>query len=407
MRLFLVAMGLFSAASAHGQEPPVPPSPEEKPKPDGPIMPGFEEDEPPPKAEKKAARDEEERSGPDLPPLYTSPGRNERLIEQMNATRGEITLGELVDEILADVMASVDRIPAKFVSPLAIRQITLGSNISPSYARRLRNHIIAQIHAGTEVRVVRCVECDATRTKIEDGKWIVTKGVVSTEEMQAVGEAIGAKAFLDVAFGFDPDNGMVEMDFQLIRVRDAAVLWAESFRADESTPVLMRSSDAPMKREDRLRDLEMLLEGRPYYGIAASAGFMLVPYNDPNEGDITGATAGFRVYERFGVERRVMFGLDLMGFLNTSRLAGGVISAGAWWIPLPPDLINPELRLGGKAGAFIAGSEGNAAMFQVGAEVLLRYRFGLYLYALFMTKSMFNGFDLGGVGTATGLSFNW
>lgn len=405
MRLFLVAIGSFFAVSAYGQEPPVPPSPEKEVREDGPVMPGFEEEEAP--APRKQKNAEPEEVGPDLPNLATDPGPNERLIEQMNETRGEVTLGELVDEILADVMAELDRIPPRFVSPLAIRQITLGSNVSPRYARRLRNHLIAQIHAGTEVRVVRCVECDATRTKIEDGKWIVTRGVVTTRQMQQVGEAIGAKAFLDVAFGFEPDDGMVEMDFQLIRVRDAAVLWAESFRADETTPVLMRSSDAPMKREDRLRDLEMLLEGRPYYGIAASAGFMLIPYEDPVAGDITGATAGFRVYERFGVERRVMFGLDLMGFLNTSRLAGGLISAGAWWVPLPPDLINPELRLGGKAGAFIAGSEGNAGVFQVGAEVLLRYRFGLYLYALFMTKSMFNGFNLGGVGTATGLSFNW
>jgi hypothetical protein len=106
-----------------------------------------------------------------------------------------------------------------------------------------------------------------------------------------------------------------------------------------------------------------------------------------------------------------MFGLDLMGFLNTTRLAGGVLSAGAWWVPLRPDLVNPELRIGGKGGAFIAGSQGNAAIFQLGAEVLLRYRFGLYLYALFMTKSLYNAgqgdFELGGVGMATGISFNW
>ncbi len=197
------------------------------------------------------------------------------------------------------------------------------------------------------------------------------------------------------------------MDFQLIRVKDAEIVWADSFRADESTPSLMRSSEAPTRRKDRLRDLEMLLEGRPYYGIHASAGFMLIPYNDPNAGDITGATAGFRVYERFGVERRVMFGLDLMGFLNTTRLAGGIISAGAWWIPFRPDLVNPELRIGAKGGAFIAGSQGNAAMFQLGAEVLLRYRFGLYLYALFMTKSTYVDNELGGVGMSTGLSFNW
>jgi hypothetical protein len=139
---------------------------------------------------------------------------------------------------------------------------------------------------------------------------------------------------------------------------------------------------------------------------------MILPSNDPVNGDVYGATAGYRIYERFGTERRVMFGLDLTGFLNTSRLAGAVVSAGSWWIPFRPDLINPELRLGTKAGAFIAGTSGNAAVFQLGAEVILRYRFGLYAYILFMTKSEFPPNQnppvyLGGVGGATGMSFNW
>ena len=215
---------------------------------------------------------------------------------------------------------------------------------------------------------------------------------------------------MDVEFDFEPSTSVLQMSFRVVRASDSFVLWSDTFRADETTPMLMRSSEAPMKRKDRLRDLEMLLEGRPYFGYVATAGFMLLPHNDPVEGDVGGATAGYRIYERFGPERRVMFGLDLTGFLNTERLAGAVISAGSWWIPLRPDFVNPELRLGAKAGAFIAGTAGNAAVFQLGAEVLLRYRFGLYGYVLFMTKSEFppnSGNELGGVGMSTGMSFNW
>lgn len=372
-----------------------------------PVAPGFEEETDDADDKKKKKKKEKEGGERDLPPLATDPGFNDRLAEQINQTTGDISLSELVDEVLADVMAEISRLPPNRVSPLAIRQIVLSPNVNPRYRQTLRNRIIASIHAGTEVKIVRCIECDATRTRIEGGKWVITKGVVNTEEMRAVGHKIGARTFLDVAFSFSPEEGAMEMDFQLIRAEDAEVLWAESFRADESTPMLLRSSSAPMKRKDRLEDLERLLEGRPYYGIAASAGFMLIPYNDPVGGDIFGATAGFRVYERFGPRRQVMFGLDMMGFLNTSRYAGGILSAGAWWVPLPPDLINPEFRLGAKAGAVIAGTEGNAAMFQLGAEVLLRYRFGLYLYGLFMTTSNLQGNDLGGVGVSTGLSFNW
>jgi hypothetical protein len=336
----------------------------------------------------------------------SSQGANERLAEDIASTRGEVHLSELVDEVLADVVAEIGRIPTRWGSPLAIRSVRVGANVEPAYARKLEAALVSQIHAGTGVRVVECLECRVARTQVVGGSWTITRGLVDADDARRVAARIGARAFLDASFGFSPETGVVELDFKVVRAADGVVLWADTFRADETTPMLLRSSSAPQRRKDRLRDLESLLEGRPYYGMAVQAGFMLLPYDDPVDGDITGATAGFRVYERFGVDRRVLFGLDLAGFINTSRLAGGVISAGAWWVVFRPDLVHPELRLGGKAGAFLAGSEGNAAVFQLGGELLLRYRFGLYAYALFMTTSQFNGRDLGGLGFALGLSFN-
>lgn len=413
-------MPSLSRAQQPEQQAPVPTEPAEE---EAEVAPGFGEeksgagDETPPKdkrqKKKYKGRDtglEELPDQPYKPVSVPSKGDNERLIEDINTATGEVTLAELLDEILADVVAEIDTRPAKMWSPMAIRQVYLGKNVTPSFAKKLASIVTAQIHAGSEVRMVDCLECDSSKTKIENGNWVFTNGLTDTEEMRAVAEKIGVKAFMDVTFGFDPATGVLEMQFSIIRARDSYVLWSDSFRADETTPILLRSSEAPIKRRDRLRDLEMLLEGRPYYGIAASAGFMILPHNDPMLGDIGGATAGFRVYERFGVERRVMFGLDLTGFLNTSRLAGAVISAGAWWIPIRPDFVNPELRLGAKAGAFIAGTAGNAAVFQLGAELLLRYRFGLFGYVLFMTKSEFppdSDTQLGGLGFATGMSFNW
>jgi hypothetical protein len=457
--LFLI-LGLIAgpALYAEAQTAPVPPEPaEEKEKPaeepkdepakngkekekeeedkdgdgDADVAPGFSDGEDsietPVKADKKkAAREAAKKkkgkyvgrdTGLEDPPedffkpvQVNDQGPNDRLIADINAATGEVALAELIDEILADVMAEIDTRPARWWSPMAIRQVNLGDNVRGAFADKLRSMITAQIHAGTDVRMLDCVECEATTTRVEGDQWIVTNGIATTEDTRRVADLIGVKAFLDVSFGFDPSTGILEMDFRVVRARDSFVLWSDSFRADEETPVIARSSEAPIKRRDRLRDLEMLLEGRPYYGIATFAGFMLIPHNDPVEGDIGGATAGFRVYERFGVERRIMFGLDLTGFLNTSRIAGGLISAGTWWVPIRPDFVNPELRLGAKAGAFIAGSAGNAAVFQLGAELLLRYRFGLYGYVLFMTKSEFppdSGTELGGVGFATGISFNW
>lgn len=409
-----LALTLSMTAPARGQDaPPVPPAPGEAPAPADEAAPGFDDetedtDATPKRRRPRAPGSEEpvERDGE--PPFVSAPdaSRYDRLVRNLADTTGEITLGELIDEILADVTAELALLPPNQVSPMAIRQVALGSNVKPAFAKQLKAAIVSAVHTGTRLRLRHCVECAATRTRIEGDEWVVTRGIVTTEELRDVGRRLGVRAFLDVSFGFDPESSVVEIHFELIRASDALILWAETFRADETTPLLLRSSDAPVRRDQRLRDLQLLLEGRPFFGYAVSTGFALIPYDAP-DGDITGATVGFRVYERFGRDRRVMFGLDVLGFLNTERLAGAFLSAGAWWVPLPPTFIFPELRLGGKAGAFIAGSEGNAAAFQLGGEALLRYRFGVYAYAMFMTTSNFQGRDLGGLGVNTGLSFNW
>ena len=151
----------------------------------------------------------------------------------------------------------------------------------PGFRPKLESKLVAAIHAGTDIDVVECIECKATRTRIEGGKWVITRGLVTTKEMRDAANRIGAKAFLDVSFAFDPEAHEVEMGFTVVRARDAQVVWSDTFTANETTPMLLRSSEAPMKRKDRLRDLEMLLEGRPFYGYMASAGFMLIPYDDP------------------------------------------------------------------------------------------------------------------------------
>jgi len=352
------------------------------------------------------AEDEEHR------PIDTDgaePGTNEALIRDIAAANGVVAYQEVLDEIMADVVAEIAERPAKWVSPLAIRTVRLGPNVQPGQGSRLIASMVTSIHAGSDVRMVECLECQNTRSEVRDGHWIVRRGITSRDEAKAVAAKIGAKAFMDLELEIDvANNNLIELKVMLVRADDGVMLWADTFRSDSTTPMLMRSSFAPQRRKDRLRDLEMLLEGRPYFGYAASAGFMLIPYEDPVGGDIGGATAGFRLYERLGADRQVLFGIDAMGFLNTTRLTGGIFSAGMWWVFPRPDLINPEFRLGAKAGAFVAGSAGNAAMFQLGAEVLLRYRFGVYGYLLFMTTSeLVPGQNLGGLGAAVGMSFNW
>ncbi|MBI4814959.1 MAG: hypothetical protein HY791_01795 [Deltaproteobacteria bacterium] len=336
------------------------------------------------------------------------PNAPEPLTEaDLRATRTEVWLDELIQEIVDEATAAILELPKTSVSPIALRTVALGANVAPSMRAHLVSALITGIHSGTEVKVVECLECQTMTARVEGDRFVMRKGLVSSEQARAVAAQIGATSFLDVAFGFDRERAAVEMDFRVVRAADSMVIWAESYRADGETPVLYRMSDSPKRRLARLEQLEALLEGRPTFGYSVGLGFGLLPYDDPEGGDISGVTLAWRIFERFGADGRVLFGLELAGFLSPERLAGGMLSAGSWWLPFRPDLTNPELRLGVKGGALLVGNQGNAACFQVGAELLLRFRFGVYAYALFLTKSEFDGRDLGGVGGTAGVSFNW
>lgn len=422
---FLTALLTTVSAAALAQSVPVPPLPEPRQAP----APGFdEEEETPPR--RRTPRTETEARAPAATDYGRTPGRDEpepplrplsersrapgeALAELLQDTRGTIELSELLDEVLADVAATLERFPTRRVSPTAVRQVVVGSNVQSSFGAVLRNRVTAMLQRGTGWKVVRCLACEATRSRVVGDQLVVTRGLTSQAALRKTGLDLGVRTFLDIRFGFDPDRAILELDFQLFRAEDGEVLWAETYRADETTPMLMRASDAAQTREARLEDLNALLEGRPLFGYAATAGVMLMPYNDPIDGDIFGATAGFRLFERFGTDRRVIFGLDVMGFVNFETLSGALVSAAGWWVPLEPDLVNPELRVGGKAGAFIAGTEGNTTVFQLGAELLLRYRFGIYAYATYVLEAAYPGPNnndqgmLGGLGTSVGLSFNW
>ncbi|MBI2373603.1 MAG: hypothetical protein HYV07_06355 [Deltaproteobacteria bacterium] len=325
----------------------------------------------------------------------------------VRSTRAEVWLAELLDEIVDDAVALIAQLPKATVSPLAIRTITLGSNVAPSMRTKVAGTIVSALRAGTEIRLIECLECRSTRAEVIGDRFVMRRGVVGAEQSKRVAKEIGAGAFLDVAFGFDRDRGVVEMDWQIVRADDATIVWADSLRVDGETAIVHRMSESPKTRLARLAELERILAGKPTFGYSVGLGFGIVPYDDAENGDITGVTLAWRIFERFGADGRVLFGLDLMGFLSPERLAGGILSAGSWWVPLRPDPSSPELRVGLKAGALLVGNQGNAACFQAGAELLLRYRFGVYGYAMFFTSSEFDSRDIGGLGANAGVSFNW
>src|SRR5262249_14437966 len=202
-------------------------------------------------------------------------------------------------------------------------------------------------------------DCRALRPRIEGGGWVVWLGVTPQADLRRVAEDIGARTFIDIDLDYTPapPQTQVVLSARVFRASDARVLYATAIRADETTAAVLRTGKKPISREDQLAELERKLEAKPFYGIQAAIGMMWIPFDEPVQGTISGAAMGGSAYERFGVDRRHMYGIEVKGFLNPNRLIAGMLSAFYGYQVTEPDLNKPEIDLSWAAGAFIASGQ--------------------------------------------------
>jgi hypothetical protein len=232
-------------------------------------------------------------------------------------------------------------------------------------------------------------------------------GVTRQADLKRIGEEIGARAFLDADLSYDAAAGDVTLTAVVFRAADGHVLWSSAIRGDETTAALLRTGSAPPSRDEQLLELKRKLEQRPYFGYTLFAGFI---YIGGDGGGYPSANLGIRLYERFGSQRRHMYGVQLDGVVDWNghhSLFGGAASLGYWYAVLRPLLNRSELRIGGSAGAFIAGGEGNSVIFQAMVEYLLQFRLAFNAAILYMVPEAYNGGQVGGVGGAIRCAFSW
>ncbi len=156
-------------------------------------------------------------------------------------------------------------------------------------------------------------------------------------------------------------------------------------------------------------ELERKLEGRPYYGHHIYAGWAMIGYDGP-QGAVSGIMTGYRLYEQFGPDRRFSFGIGLEGFASFEKgneLFGAFIGVTAQYDVIPPDLDLFSLRVGPTVSAFVAGNEGNSVAFEAGVDLILQFRLGFGISAMYFVPTKFAGSDLGGFGLKARASFNW
>jgi hypothetical protein len=252
--------------------------------------------------------------------------------------------------------------------------------------------------------MVRCIECNATRSRVENAEWVVTRGITTREQAQAIARKYGARSYLDVAFTLRPSS--VSMEVEMVRAADGSIAYAEAYRMDADKALLYRGADRAQTREERIKDLEDRINQHPRWGQTVEFGAMMIP---ATSGWAAGGLGRFQIAEEFGEQRQHHAGFSVAGFLNTGSLAGGIVSA-IWQMRLGDNnIFVPQWWLGLSAGAFLTGAPGNTPIFGATLRWLPGQRFSLHGALNYMIPFQLHGKgdNFGGLVPEVGVGFVW
>ena len=332
--------------------------------------------------------------------------------ELIQGARSNVNFYELIDEMLDEIAYELSKQDAVAMSPLSIRLVRLSPDIRPEFASTLEARLLARVSQATNIRMAVCIECNAMRSRVENGQWLVTLGAVRQEDLTRIGRSQGIKTFLDLSFTFNPQSNVLWMEAVAFRASDGGVVWSGAYRSNATTAMLLRTGRLIPSRADRLAELEHKIQGRPYFGYMVAVGLARLGYNGPT-GDIMGPLMTIRIHERFGEGEQQLFGLSVGIFFTGVPKAGknvlNSLMSGAYYsLNLSePSLNRPELWAYGELGGMFSGNQGNTFYGEAGLDLHLKWRFSMVGGLQYLVPTGFADHDLGGLGYRLRLALNW
>ncbi len=348
---------------------------------------------------------------PPAPPQPASPSQMEELIRRSS---DNIDFFELVDDIIDEIARKLALEDPNLLSPMAIRLVRVSANLRPEFAHTLEARLTARLLNATALKINLCVECEALRSRVENGSWVITLGAVKQEDLRRLGETTGIKTFMDVNFTFSPDQNVIWMEASVFRASDGNVVWSDAYRSDGTMTALLRTGQHIPTRAERAAELEQKIAGRPSYGYAASLGMLQMGYQGPT-GDVVGANVTLRFHEKFGENQGSLFGISAGIFTtgppSTSKQPQALnsILLGAYYSHdlSAPNLNKPELWAYGEAGGMFTGNQGNTFYLESGLDLHLKYRLSFEGGLMYVFPTTYSGYDLGGLGFRLRVALNW
>jgi len=319
----------------------------------------------------------------------------------------DVNADDIVDEMVDDFAVDIARLGAAQISPVLLERVHVSANMNPEYAHIFEARVAAAVFKAANVALVRCVECTATRSRVENADWVVTRGVTTREEARAVARKYGARTFLDISLTLREQPASLSMDVELVRAEDSSIAYAEGYRMDADRAMLYRGADKAQTREERLKELEDKINQRPRFVAAFETGMMLVS-NSPY-GGFWGGVLHYRLTERFGSGKQFEGGVVLGGFINPDYLAGGTLAMMLQTRLGDGNSYLPSVWLGADAGIFLTGNAGNTPIAGPTLRWQIGTRIGLHAAARYMVPFQLRGKgeSYGGFAPELGVGFIW
>lgn len=339
------------------------------------------------------------------PPMRLEPreGRLARPGDRVDAN-------DVLDEILDEFAADVARLGANRISPILIERIRVSENMNPEFAAVLEARLVAAVYRAANVRLVRCYECYATHAQVEEGAWVVRRGLSRREDMQQVAKKYNAQMVLNANLTLFTAPNSLAFDVELVRVDDASIFFAEGYRVHPHTALLYRSADKMQSREARLKDLQARLDDKPRFNHSLHLGAIVIPTTGHPDGAIWAPYTAYRLSEAFGEERAWRAGGTAAAIINPARIGGVLIEATLLRRINPENVYSISCFGGGSAGFFVTGVTGNSPMFNAQAECVLAHRITLQASLGLLVpfqSSEDSTYFVGGLTPQVGMGFTW
>jgi hypothetical protein len=355
-------------------------------------------------------RDDEIPAGASIYAKPKPPVRLESREGRLVRPGDEVDANDALDEIIDEFAADVARLGANRVSPILLERVQVSENMNPEFASILEARMVSAIYRAVNVRVVRCFECYATHAEVENGTWVVRRGISRREDLQALAKKYNAQVVLKASLTLYTAPNSFAFDVELVRADDSSIFFAEGYRVHPHTAMLYRSADKMQSREVRLKDLEDRINARPHFNHAFHLGATLIPTEGHPDGPIWAAYTAYRFSEAFGEARTWRAGVTLAGILNPTRMVGGVISGTLLSRLNPENVYSINCFGGGSVGFLITGVQGNSPMLNAQAECVLAHRVtlqGSLGYLVPFKSSAQSNYTVGGVTPQAGVAFTW